>query len=331
MPRSNRPLSLLSPPVVWLATLLWATAAPAQSPAYPVKPVRVVVPAGPGSTADLLVRIIAERIGQPPRQPWVIDSRPGAGGMIGADVVAKSAADGYTLLFTANNFIIAPSLFPTRVPYNVTRDFVPVGLVAAADNLIVAAAGAGIGSVASLIQAAKRAPAGLDYSSPLLGSAAHLTMEMLGRNAGIKLTHVPFKEAQQAVAETLAGRIPVTITGIAAASGHIKAGRLVAIAVTGARRSAFLPEVPTLTEAGVPGVDVALWFALYAPAGTPATIVDWLSRELNAALKAGDVRERLAAQSFDPMGGTPAELAAVMRRQQPEFAKVISEAGIKVD
>ena len=331
MPRSNRVLNLLSAPAIWLATLLWATAGWAQAPAYPAKPLRVVVPAGPGSTADLLVRIIAERIGQSPRQPWVIDNRPGAGGMIGADAVAKSAADGYTLLFTANNFIIAPSLFPTRVPYNVTRDFVPVGLVASADNLIVAATGAGIGSVAGLIQAAKRAPAGLDNSSPLLGSAAHLTMEMLGRNAGIKLTHVPFKEAQQAVAETLAGRVPVTITGIAAASGHIKAGRLAPIAVTGARRSAFLPDVPTLTEAGVPGVDVALWFALYAPAGTPAAIVDWLSRELNAALKAGDVRDRLAAQSFDPIGGTPAELAALMRRQQPEFAKVISEAGIKVD
>jgi tripartite-type tricarboxylate transporter receptor subunit TctC len=303
----------------------------AQAPAYPGKPIKVVVPAGPGSTADILVRIVSDRMAQSGKQAFVIDHRPGAGGIIGADAVAKAGADGYTLLFTANNFIIAPSLFPTRVPYIVTRDFMPVGLVAAADNLIVAAPDKGLQSVKNMVDAARGSPNGLDYSSPLLGSAAHLTMEMLGRSAGIKLTHVPFKEASQAMAETLAGRVPLTITGIANAAPHIKSGKLVPIAVTGSRRSSFLPNVPTLTEAGVPGVDVALWFALYAPARTPAPVIEWLNRELNAALNAPEVREKLAAQSFEVLGGTPVDLAELMKRQQPQFARIISEADIKVD
>ncbi len=317
-----------------LAASLWAgfgPAASAETPAYPAKPIKIVVPAGPGSTADILVRIIADHMAQSGKQAVVIDNRPGAGGMIGADAVAKSGADGYTLLFTANNFIIAPNLFPARVPYNVSRDFAPIGLVAAADNLIVATPGKGLESVKTVIDAARSSPTGLDYSSPLLGSAAHLTMEMLGRSTSIKLTHIPFKEASQAVAETLAGRVPLTITGIAVAAPHIKAGKLVPIAVTGSKRSSFLPGVPTLTEAGVAGVDVALWFAFYAPANTPAPVVDWLNREMNAALKAPDIREKLAAQSFEAMGGTPGDLADLMKRQQPQFAKVISDADIKVD
>ncbi|MGQ0655513.1 MAG: Bug family tripartite tricarboxylate transporter substrate binding protein [Betaproteobacteria bacterium] len=302
-----------------------------QGASYPNRPVRVIVPAGPGSLADILVRTVGEELTRRTAQPWVVDNRAGAGGTIGAAAVAKSPADGYTLLFSANNLIIAPAMYGARLPYRVPEDFTPIGLVASADNLLVAGAAAGMRSLRDLVATARSASGGVDYSSPLVGSAAHLTIELFRQSAGLRLNHVAFKEAQQALSETVAGRIPLTVTGVSQAVPHIRAGKLVALAVTGSRRSAALPDTPTFAEAGYPEVDLALWFALFAPAKAPGAVTGVLNRELNQALKALPVTERLAALGFEPRGGSAEALEALMKREQPVYARLVNDAGIKAD
>jgi tripartite-type tricarboxylate transporter receptor subunit TctC len=324
--------------VLRLSTLLVAAfvlavqAAPSWSQgAYPSRPVRAIVPAGPGSLADILMRTVGEELARRTGQPWVVDNRPGAGGTIGAAAVAKSPADGYTLLFSANNLIITPAMYGARLPYRVPEDFTPITLVASADNLLVAAPNANMRNVGDLVSAARAPSGGVDYSSPLVGSAAHLTVELFKNAARIRLNHVAFKDAQQAVSETVAGRVPVTITGITQALPHIRAGRLVPLAVTGAKRATALPDTPTFVESGYPEVDLALWFALFAPAKMPNAVITMLNREVNQALKTPAVAERLAALGFEPRGGSAESLETLMKREQPVYARLVNDAGIKAD
>jgi tripartite-type tricarboxylate transporter receptor subunit TctC len=306
-----------------------ATGALAQASDYPSKPIRIIVPAGAGGAADLLARAVAERMGPAMKTSIVVDNKGGAGGIIGADAVAKAAPDGYTLMVTSNTLVIAPSLF--KAPYNTQKDLAPIGMIATSPNILAVSAESKIKTLAELIALAKKSPGDVTYGSPAIGSAAHLTVEMLSRAAGIQMTHVPFKGPQQAVLETLSGRIPVTIAGVSNVLPHIASGKLVPLAVTGTRRSPLAPGIPTFEELGIKDVNVTLWFGMFAPAATPAPIVQKLSEQLNLALKNPATVAHLATLGFEPDDSTSADLADTVRREEPTFAAIIKAAGIKAD
>lgn len=328
-PSFSRRLLLSSLPLLLGA---WSLAAYAQQrpSGYPDRPIRLVVPANPGSLTDPVARVLAEEMKRRTGQGWNVDNRPGAGGIIGSDVVARAAPDGYTLLFSANNLLISPAMY-RNVPYKVGEAFTPIGLVARADNLLVASTKTGWRTMADLLAAARKSADGIDYTSPLIGSAAHLTVELFRTEAGIRLNHIPHKDAGQGTADTLAGRIPVNIMGKSTALPFIRKGELVALAYTGDQRAQELPDVPTFAEAGFPKVHLGLWFALLGPAGMPADHVAYLSRELQAALKSPELLKRLADLGIQALDGRPDTLAQTMAREEPIYRKVVSDAGIKAD
>lgn len=313
--------------VLALAVGAAAGAALAQS-AYPSKPVRIIVPAAAGSSADVIARLLGERMSKLGPQPWIIENRPGAGGTIGADVVAKATADGHTLLFTANNFIISPKLFPS-VPYDIYRDFTPIGLVATGQDAIFAHPSLNAKSLADLVAAAKRSPDGLNYGAPFLGSSAHLIMESLARAANMKLNFIPASGGPQSFTEAMAGRVPVVIGSAAAGEQLVKTGKLSAVAVVADERSAMLPDVPTLKEAGFPAVNLPFWFGLYGPAKLPAPIVQQVNKELALTLGDKEFAQGLVSRGFFPRPGAPAGLEYAMREGEPVFAKAIADAGVK--
>lgn len=298
---------------------------------YPGKPVRVIVPAAAGSLTDPVARIITEELARRTNQSWVIDNRPGAGGMIGAEAAARSPADGYTLLFSANALIITPSLYPSTTRYKAAEDFTPISLAARADNLLVASSAANVRTIKELVDKAKSTPGGLNYTSPLIGSAAHLTVELFRTTAGIPLNHVAYKDASQGTTDTLSGRIAVNIMGISTALPHIRAGKIVPLAWTGARRAPALPDTPTFAEAGYPQVHLGLWFGYFAPARLPADLTAYLNQQINEALKAPAVVEKLGGMSIEPAGSTAQALAELIAHEQPIYAKVVAAAGIKLD
>ncbi|CAN5465333.1 tripartite tricarboxylate transporter substrate binding protein [soil metagenome] len=300
----------------------------ATAQAYPSKPIHVIVPAVAGSSADVLARIVGEHAGKASGQPWIIENKPGAGGIIGSDAVAKSAGDGYTLLFTANNFIISPSIYDT-VPYDVYKDFAPIGLVTATPNVVFINSSLGVKNMADLVALGKKTPEGLNYGSPFVGTSAHLIMEMLKRSAGIDMLHVPAKGMPQAFNEALAGRVPVVIGSVLDGAGFVSQGSITPLAVADTKRSPMLPNVPTLAEAGFPGLGLPLWFGLYAPKATPTPVVDTLNRQLQSVLINPEVVAALAKVGFDPRPGSPAQLVALMQTEQPLYTKIVKEIGIK--
>jgi tripartite-type tricarboxylate transporter receptor subunit TctC len=312
-------------------TLAVFTCAPVSSlaQAYPSKPVKIVVPAGAGGAADLLARAIGEHMGNAMGTSFVTENRGGAGGIIGSDAVAKAAPDGYTLLLTSNTLAIAPSLY--KVPYDTEKDFAAIGLVASAPNLLVASVDLNVKTLGDLVALGKRDPDKLTYGSPAVGSAAHLTVEMLARATGTRLTHVPFRGPQQAMMETLSGRVPLTISGVSNALPHLNSGKLVALAVAGEERSRLVPGVPTFSELGVKGVDASLWFAMFAPAATPKAVLDRLNAQLNATLKSPEIQTRMESLGFESIGGSGARLSETLRRDMPAYAKIIKDANVKAD
>jgi tripartite-type tricarboxylate transporter receptor subunit TctC len=297
---------------------------------YPQRTVRVIVPAATGSLTDPVARVIAEDMGRRTGQSWVVDNRPGAGGIIGTDATAKAAPDGYTLMLTANNFIITPALYRS-VPYKVPGDFTLIGMVGRGDNLLVASTASGIRNIADLIARAKASPTPLNYTSPLLGSAAHLTVELFKRNAGINLSHVAYKDSGQGTTDTLTGVIPVNVMGISTALPHIRTGKLVPLAWTGTQRAAELPDVPTFVEAGYKDVHMGLWFALVGPARMSADQVAWLNAQLNASLASPQVIERLKGYRIDPLPGSVADLTSVVGRELPQYLRLAADTGLKLD
>jgi tripartite-type tricarboxylate transporter receptor subunit TctC len=327
------PAAKIVPKLLICLTALLAAPSLAQSGpgGFPSKPVRVIVPAAAGSLTDPVARIIVDELGRRTGQSWLIDNRPGAGGMIGAEAAARSAPDGYTLLFSANALIITPSLYPATARYKTAEDFTPISLAARADNLLVASSASGIKSIQELVAKAKATPGGLDYTSPLIGSAAHLTVELFRTTAGIPLNHVAYKDASQGTGDTLSGRIPVNVMGISTALPHIRAGKIVPLAWTGAKRAPELPDTPTFAEAGYPQVHLGLWFGFFGPAKIPAELVIYLNQQINAALKAPAVTEKLGGMRIEAVGSTPQELAALVAREEPVYAKVVREAGLKLD
>ncbi|MBS0452521.1 MAG: tripartite tricarboxylate transporter substrate binding protein [Proteobacteria bacterium] len=299
--------------------------------AYPVRPIKLIVPFPPGGGPDLIAREVATTVTT--QQGWtiIIDNKPGSGGNIGMDAAAKSAPDGYTLVMgQTSNMAINPSLY-AKLPYNPQKDLTPVGLVASAPLVIAVASNSPYKTLADLMTAAKANPEGINYASSGSGTVAHLATEQLQRIANVKLTHVPYKGASQGVTDLIGGQIQMYISSVVTLSGHIKNGKMRALAVTSAKRSADLPNVPTVAEAGYKGFEAVTWFGIAAPAGVPKVAVSKLNAAFNKALETPDVRKKLTEQGADVLGGTPEQFATLVRDETGRWAKVVRESGAKVD
>jgi tripartite-type tricarboxylate transporter receptor subunit TctC len=321
-------------PVLAFAASLLAAMAPdaamAQA-AYPVKPIRFVVPFPPGGGTDILSRALAQKLSESLGQQVVIDNRPGAGGNIGADIAAKAAPDGYTLVMgQTSNLAINPTLF-AKMPYDAVRDFAPVTLVTAAPLVVVVPQSSPIRSIRDLIAQARERPGSINFASPGNGTVGHLVGEMFKRQAGIDMVHVPYKGAAAALTDLLGGQVSVYFASGPVAAGQLKGGRIRAIAVTSLKRSPTMPEVPTVAESGLPGFDASSWYGVLVPAGTPRDIIARLHAESVRAMQSPDLRERMTAEGGEPIGSTPAEFAAFIRSETVKWANAIRESGAKVD
>jgi tripartite-type tricarboxylate transporter receptor subunit TctC len=298
---------------------------------YPTKPVRMVVPFPPGGTTDILGRVAAQKLSEALGQQVIVDNRPGAGGNIGTELVAKSPPDGYTLLTDPGSTLtINPSLF-ARLPFDPLKDFAPVTILAAVPNLLVVHPSLPVRSVKELIALARAKPGQLNYASSGAGQSTHLSMELFKSMARVNMIHVAYKGSSPAITDLLGGHVLLMFDNMPSALPHAKAGKLRGIAVSTAKRSPVTPEVPTVAESGLPGFEVSVWFGVLAPAATPREIVERLNGILVKALQSPDVRERLSSQGAEPIGDTPADFTAVMKRDLSKWAKVVKDANIKLD
>src|SRR5215831_11240034 len=309
-------------------SLAWSTAV-AQS--YPSRPVRVIVPYSAGGGTDIVARAVGQKLSDKWGQSVIVDNRVGANGIIGADAVAKTSADGYTLLMsTPAEVSTNPHLYP-NIPYNAQRDFAPITLITVTPLVVAVNPGVPAHTIQELIALAKAKPGTLGFATPGNGSSQHLTGEMLMMTAGIKLVHVPYKGAGQSIPDVIAGQVPMGIYGVLTISQHAKAGRLRMLAVTTAKRSAAYSDLPTLAESGYPGFDTSLWFGLIAQSATSKAVIAKLHDDVVAALKLPDLRERIASQGGDIVGNTPDEFAAFIAAESAKYADVIKRAGVKLD
>ena len=312
-----------------LAALPWSLPAAAQQD-YPSRTVRIVVPFSPGGAVDGPTRVVAQEMGKRTGQQFVIDNRPGAGATIGSEMVARAAPDGYTLLLASQTNAIAASLYG-KLAFNPIEDFAPISLLGREPGVLVVHPSLPVKNVAELIAYAKERPGQLNYASSGNGSGQHLFMALFASMSGIKLTHVPYRGSGQATTDLLAGTVPLAIPGTAGMVAHIKAGKLRALAVSGATRAPQLPDVPTRAESGLTGYAAYVWMGLLAPMGTPATIVDRLVRESKAALATPEVRNYFNETGIEVVGSTPAEFDAFFRDERDRWARVVKETGAKVD
>lgn len=296
---------------------------------YPARPVRMLVGFSPGGGTDVVARIIGKKVSEAWNQQIVIDNRPGAGGLLAAEVVAKANPDGHTLLATSPSFAIQPSM-TAKLPFDALRDFAPITEAASAPYLLVVHPGVEAKSVRELIDLAKAHPGKLNYASGGIGSAQHLTGELFRLMAGVSIVHVPFKGAVN-VADVIAGRVQMLFSGLPQALAHVQAGRLRGLAVTTPARSTAVPNVPTVAEAGLPGFEVTVWYGVFATGRTPGPIVAKLSRDILTALHSPDVRQQLTALGLDPVGSTSAEFGVKVRTEIAQWAKVVKQAGIRAE
>jgi tripartite-type tricarboxylate transporter receptor subunit TctC len=314
--------------LVGFATLVPA-AATAQS--YPTKPIRLVVPFPPGGSLDVVARAIGQKLSEAWGQPVVIDNRPGAGGNIGADLVAKSAPDGYTILEGAlSTHAVNISLYG-KMPYDPVLDFAPITLVAITPNVLVVNATFPVNSVSELIAYAKAHPGALSFGSGSNGSAGHLAGELFKTQAGVDMVHIPYKGGAPALQALLAGDTQLMFDNLANSTPQLKAGRLKALAVTTAKRSTLSPELPTLAEAGLPGFDIYTWWGFMAPAGTPGEIIIKWNAEVTRILGTPEMKAFFAQQGAEPAPTTPEQFAALIRSEIPKYAKIVRDSGAKVD
>lgn len=311
-----------------LCALLCIAATPAFAQNYPSKPVRIIVPFTAGSATDTLARTLGQKFTEFNGQPVVIDNRPGAGGTIGAAVVAKAPPDGYTLMVHSAAHAYNPSIY-ANLPFDTQRDFVDIAAIAGQPNVLVVARDSGMKTVADLIARAKKSPGSVTYASAGTGSGTHINGEKFRIQAGIDVIHVPYKGTPEALTDVLSGRVVYFFAPISAAAQYVKDGRLVALAVSTAKRSSVLPDVPTVAESGLAGFDYNLWVGLFGPAGMPQDLVERINRDVAKAMQAQDVKERLAALGAEPMPMTPAEFRQFVTKEMDETGKVIKAAGIK--
>ncbi|VTU33670.1 tripartite tricarboxylate transporter substrate binding protein [Variovorax sp. PBL-E5] len=297
---------------------------------YPTKPIRLIVPYPPGGGTDVIARIIQERSAALLGQPFVIDNRGGAAGSIGTDIVAKSAPDGYTVLFTLSSHTINPNIYP-KLPFDTEKDFAPVVMVASLPQILVSNTDFPPHNVAELIALAKAKPGSLSFASVGNGSPGHLAGEMFKLRTGTQMTHVPYRGGGPAVTDVMGGQVPLLWVSIPAAASFVKSGRLKAFAVSTKKRSAAFPDVPTMQEAGIPDFEVDSWYAMFVPAKTPRAIIDKLNKVMNTVVHEPAVQEKLLAQGAEGVGGTPEQLGKVVTKELAGWAKLTKEANIKVD
>jgi tripartite-type tricarboxylate transporter receptor subunit TctC len=311
-----------------LIAALAAGAAVAQQ--YPDRPIRLVIGFPPGGAMDILGRIAAQRLTDALGQQVVVDNRGGAGGTIATEIAARAVPDGYTLHFVSLPHVINPHLYK-KVNYDAVKDFAPIAQFVSVSLVLVVHPSLPAKSVRELIALAKARPGYINYASAGSGSSGHLAMELFKTMAGTNITHIPYKGTGPLLNDVLAGQVPVTIASLVGLVPQIQAGKLRGLGVTSARRSAVMPDLPTIAESGVPGYDVTQWFGMVAPAGTPPAVVSRLNSEMNKALAKPEVREMLATRGADAVGGTAADFAALIKKEDAKWAKVVKNSGARVD
>ena len=322
-------ITTLLPGTAVLALTL-AAALPALAE-FPDRPIRIIVPYPPGGTSDLLARAVAPRLGERLKQTVVIENRAGAGGVIGSQVVAKSPADGYTLLLgTIATHGILPVL-QKPAPYDAVKDFAPVTLVASTPNVLVANPSAPVRNVAELLALARAKPGSVNFGSTSLGGSPHMSGELLKTMAQVDIVHVPYKGGGPMLIDLMGGQIPVGFDNLPSSMNHIRSGKIRALAVTTAKRWPGAPEIPTMAEAGVPGYEASAWFGLLAPANTPKPIVELLQRHVAAILRQPEVDKLLLEQGAEPVGNTPDEFARVIAAELQKWDKVVAATGVKLE
>jgi tripartite-type tricarboxylate transporter receptor subunit TctC len=298
---------------------------------YPVKPVRVIVPFTPGSATDILGRVVSDQLGKSLGQPFIVENKPGAGGIVGTEAAKNAAPDGHTLVMAGSGpFGINPGVY-SKLPYDPLRDFEPISNIGLTPQTIVVGAGTPYRTLAQLVAAAKAKPGALDYASLGTGSTSHLTMEAFQAAAGIKLNHVPFKGAAEAQTQLVAGNIPTMSDTVPGVLTQVKAGKLRALGVGSAQRSPFIPDIPTIAEQGYPGFESVGWIGLAAPARTPVAVLDKLNAEVRAMLARPDVQERLATLAFVPVGDSREEFAAFMKAEIAKWSRLAKASGARAD
>jgi tripartite-type tricarboxylate transporter receptor subunit TctC len=312
-----------------LAALALVAAAAAAAQGYPAKPVRIISPFPPGQATDIMARLVADNLAQALGQPFLVENRAGAGGAIGTEAAAKAAPDGYTLAMgTVGPLAISPALY-SKLGYDPVRDFAPISNLGLTPQTLVVSASSELKTLKDLVERSKREP--LDYASSGNGSASHLAMEMFRTASGAQLSHVPFKGSSDAQTQVLAGRVPIMFDAIPGVAAQMKAGKLRALGIASPERSPYFPDVPTIAEQGYPGFAAVGWIGIVAPARTPEAILDRLNAEVRRVIARPEVRERLAALSFLPVGDSREQFAAYIREEVARWAKAVKESGAKVD
>jgi tripartite-type tricarboxylate transporter receptor subunit TctC len=311
----------------WVSALLIAVAFPVMAQQYPAKAVRIIVPSPPAGGTDIVGRVLAEHFSRTLGQQFFVENKPGAGNLIGIEAAARSAPDGYTLLMTASTLVLNSVLYK-KVPYDPIKDFAPITIAATAPNILIVNANVPAKTTAELIAFARQKPGALSYGTPGIGTSPHLCMELLKYMAGIDVTHVPYRGTAAAVTDVISGQIQLAFATALTAKPQVDAGRVRALAVSGPKRVDALPNVPPVAEA-VPGYEAMQWYGLLAPAGVSPAIVEKLNAEALVALRSKEMRDRLAADGAEPLGSTPAEFSAFIRRELDKWSKVAEAAKIE--
>ena len=326
LPHSRWPRALAA---ALMAVVALQTAV-ARAQAYPTRPIRVVVPFSPGGAVDGPMRVIAQELARRLGQQVIVDNRPGAGATIGSEAVAKAAADGYTLLLASQTNAISATLYP-KLAYDPIDDFAPISLLGREPGVLVVHPSLPVRTLQEFVAYVKEHPGQVDFASSGNGSGQHLFTALLCSMTGMKMNHVPYRGSGQATTDLLGGQVQVSIAGIAGMVGHIRAGRLRALAVTGAKRSPLLPDVPTVSESGIPGYEAYVWMGLLAPRGTPAPIIATLHRALLESLATGEVKSHMESAGIEIVGSSPAAFGAFYRSERLLWARVIRETGATID
>lgn len=305
------------------------TAALAQD--YPNKPIRFIVPFPPGGGTDNLTRLVANKLTETLKWNFVVENKPGAGGNVALDTTTKAAPDGYTLVMAQTDNVVLNPLLYSKLTYDPVKDLAPVGLVASGPAVLVVRADSPYKTLADVVTAAKAEPGKLTFASPGLGTVSHLISELWQKSSGMKLTHVPYRGLAQALPDVLSGQVDMYMGSIPTLQGHIKGGKVRPLAVTTAKRSPVLPQVPTYTESGIPGVELASVWGVMAPAGTPQNVIQRLNTEINKVLQQPDTREKIIASGAVVLGGSPQEMGELYAADRQKLAPVVRDSGTRLD
>lgn len=332
MTKPSLPRRRLTTAAVAAATLavLAAPSAMAQGAAYPNKAIKLVVPYAPGGSADIAARLVTDEWGKALGGSLFIENKGGAGGNIGVDMVAKAAPDGYTIGLQTVSLAINPGL-TAKIPYDTLKDLAPIGMVASSQHVLVVNNALPARNIKELVALLKARPGQYSYGSAGAGSTFHMSAELFKAVAGTPIVHIPYRGGGPAMIDTMSGQVALSFPVLSAAQPHVQAGKLRALGVTGTKRSALMPDVPTIAEAGLPGYAFETWFIVFAPAGTPKPVIDRLNTTLNQALNTPALRERMAKDGFDPTPSTPEQARARLEKEMPQWAKLIKERGITAE